>query len=340
MAPQGRLAGGSRGDDPIVPGPGDGIVRSKVGRPDSRSNPGWLPMPRRLALWPLVLLAALLLPEPASAQDPPFDLVIRNGRIVDGTGNPWSRGDLAIRGDRIAAVGRIPADAPARRTIDASGLVVAPGFIDAHSHSDWVLFEDGNAPSKVRQGVTTDVLGEDRSGGPHRGKLAPRPVAIRGETARLDHARRILRRPRSGRASRSTSRATSAWGTSGAASWATRSTGPRPAQLEEMEAILDEAMRDGALGLSTMLAAPQEMVATTDDLVALCRVVRRHGGIYASHMRSEGTDVLQAVREAIADRRAVRRARRDHPPEDRRPGPLGPDGRDRRADRGRPGPRA
>src|SRR3954469_11918481 len=130
-----------------------------------------VPMSRRLALWPLGLLAALLLPGPVSADDPPFDLVIRNGRVVDGTGNPWSRGDLAIRGDRIAAVGRIPADAPTKRTIDAAGLVVAPGFVDAHSHSDWVLFEDGDAPSKVRQGVTTDILGEDTSGGPYKGKL-------------------------------------------------------------------------------------------------------------------------------------------------------------------------
>src|SRR5207302_7877389 len=93
------------------------------------------------------------------------DLLIRGGRIVDGTGNPWFVGDIAIRGDKIVAVGRVPA-APAKRTIDARGLVVAPGFIDMHSHSDTLLLEDGNAPSKVRQGVTTEVLGEGTSAGP------------------------------------------------------------------------------------------------------------------------------------------------------------------------------
>src|SRR4051812_9843263 len=126
----------------------------------SSRRPHWFPC-----------LVAMLAATASAAQEPPFDLVIRDGRIVDGSGNPWSRGDLAIRGDRIAAVGRVARDAATRRSIDASGQVVAPGFIDAHSHSDWVLFEDGDAPSKIRQGVTTEVLGEDRSGGPNRGKV-------------------------------------------------------------------------------------------------------------------------------------------------------------------------
>src|SRR4051812_4766355 len=103
----------------------------------------------------LCLLIGLFLTGPAAAADEEtFDLVLRNGTIVDGTGNPWYRGDLAIRGGRIVAVGRVPA-LKAGREIDVRGLVVAPGFIDMHSHSDYVLLEDGNAPSKVRQGVTT-----------------------------------------------------------------------------------------------------------------------------------------------------------------------------------------
>ena len=93
---------------------------------------------------------AFLVVGPATGAD--YDLVIRGGKVVDGTGNPWFHGDLAIRGDKIVAVGRIPAGA-ATREIDARGLVVAPGFIDIHSHSDFLLLEDGNAPSKVRQGV-------------------------------------------------------------------------------------------------------------------------------------------------------------------------------------------
>ena len=138
-------------------------------------------MPRLPARSILGLLALLTIAGPTFAQEPPFDLVIRNGRVVDGTGN-LGRGDVAIQGDRIILVGRVASDASkGRRSIDASGLVVSPGFIDAHSHSDWVLFEDGNAPSKVRQGVTTDVLGEDRSGGPNGGKLRAKVVKVGGE---------------------------------------------------------------------------------------------------------------------------------------------------------------
>src|SRR5262249_33425971 len=103
-----------------------------------------------------------------------FEVLIRGGRIVDGTGNPWFAGDVAIRGDRIAAVGQLGPQADARRVLDARGLVVAPGFIDMHSHSDMSLLQDGDAQSKVRDGVTTEVLGEDTSAGPVKGKLVPR----------------------------------------------------------------------------------------------------------------------------------------------------------------------
>src|SRR4051812_40587317 len=114
----------------------------------------------------LLPLAGLLLALPIPAADEPaYDLLIRGGTVVDGTGNPWFHGDVAIRGDRVVAVGRVPAGA-ARRTIDAAGLVVAPGFIDMHSHSDLLLLEDGHAQGKVRQGVTTEVLGEGTSAGP------------------------------------------------------------------------------------------------------------------------------------------------------------------------------
>src|SRR5205085_8911491 len=113
------------------------------------------------------------------------DLLIRNGKVVDGTGNPWFHGDLAIRAGKIVAVGRVPVRA-ATKTIDARGLVVAPGFIDMHSHSDYLLLEDGLAQSKVRQGVTPEVLGEGRSAGPFKGKLVARRATIRGKVVTWD----------------------------------------------------------------------------------------------------------------------------------------------------------
>src|SRR5436309_14660335 len=130
----------------------------------------------------LLFIAALLVAAPATAAEPEYDLLIRGGTIVDGTGNPRFRGDVAVRGDRIVAVGRVPAGM-AKRELDASGLVVAPGFIDMHSHSDDLLLEDGDAQSKIRQGVTTEVLGEGRSVGPNVGQLPPRRTAGKSWTS-------------------------------------------------------------------------------------------------------------------------------------------------------------
>jgi N-acyl-D-aspartate/D-glutamate deacylase len=208
-------------------------------------------------------------------------------------------GDLAIRGDRIAALGRVEPGIPARQTIDARGLAVAPGFIDMHSHSDRPLLEDGAAQSKIRQGVTTEVLGEDSSGGPAKGRRAEERFERDGKTY--------------------------VWTTLGGYFDALESAGiatnvasyvglgtllgcvlgdalerPTAAQLEEIKTLLDEALNDGAVGLSTMLAGARELNVQLDDLVALGSVVERHGGLYSSHIRNEGDEVLAAVREAIA----------------------------------------
>jgi N-acyl-D-aspartate/D-glutamate deacylase len=232
------------------------------------------------------------------AEDVRYDLLIRNGKIVDGTGNPWYVGDVAVRGDRIVAVGRrLPGEAKLK--IDASGLVVAPGFIDMHSHSDYVLLEDGLAQSKIRQGVTTEVLGEGTSAGPNQGK---RPVLKTGPADDLrrwatlgGYFGRLKRKPVSVNVA-SYVGLDNVWQSVMGNSFDR----PTAAQRKEMKKLVDEAMKDGAFGLSTMLAMPPGSLATTDDIVELCKVVARHGGIYSSHIRNEGTGVLEAVKEAIA----------------------------------------
>jgi N-acyl-D-aspartate/D-glutamate deacylase len=245
-----------------------------------------------------VLLAASLTSDSASAADEPYDLVIRHGRIVDGTGNPWFVGDLAVRGDRIVVVGRVPAG-PTKREIDAKGLVVAPGFIDMHSHSDFLLLEDGAAQSKIRQGVTTEVLGEGSSSGPYQDKLPPRRVTVMGAEIELRTLGDYLRTV--DRAGVSVNVASyvgfdNVWQSVMGRSFER----PTAGQIEQMRSLVDEAMRDGAFGLSSMLAMPPGALATPDEVVQLARVVARHGGIYSSHIRNEGTGVFDAVKEAIA----------------------------------------
>src|SRR3984885_16032401 len=132
-----------------------------------------------MRLWISVILLFGVVVQAQPGEKANYDLVIRNGKIVDGTGNPWFHGDLAVKGDKIAALGKVAAKG--KREIDAKGLIVAPGFIDMHSHSDYTLLEDGNAQSKIRQGVTTEALGESSSAGPYQGKLAPPTQKVRGK---------------------------------------------------------------------------------------------------------------------------------------------------------------
>jgi N-acyl-D-aspartate/D-glutamate deacylase len=238
----------------------------------------------------------LALPVPAA--EPEYDLLIRNGRIVDGTGNPWFYGDLAIVGDQIVAVGRVP-DAKAKRTIDAKGLVVAPGFIDIHSHSDDLLLEDGRAQSKIRQGVTTEVLGEGRSAAPAKGQIPARTFAARGTSFAWSTVGGYL--DAIDKAGVSVNVATYAgldnvWEGAMGKSYAR----PTAKQFEEMKALLDEAMKDGAFGLSSLLAMPPGSLATADDIVELCKVVKARGGIFSTHIRNEGTGVFESIDEAIA----------------------------------------
>lgn len=264
----------------------------------------WTAVPERSARlclrWSVCLLIPVLvisrLPVQADELES-FDLVIRGGRIVDGTGNPWTHGDIAVRGERIVSVGvRIPAGA-GKREIDARDLIVAPGFIDIHSHSDLLLLEDGSAQSKIRQGVTTEVLGEGTSAGPYPG-VASRDV---GNSSRSKFATLGAYFDEIDRARVSVNVA-SYVGLDNVWQGAMGSSHERPnsAQFARMQELLDQAMQDGALGLSSMLAMPPGSLATTDDIVLLCEVVARHGGLFSTHNRHEGTDVIAAVTEAIA----------------------------------------
>ncbi len=245
-----------------------------------------------------IVVGTLVVANLAPSQEPGYDLLIRNGRIVDGSGNPWFNGDVAIRGDRIVAVGRVP-KGNAKREIDAKGLVVAPGFIDMHSHSDYVLLEDGNAQSKIRQGVTTEVLGEGQSVGPNKGKLGPKRAKVRGEAIEWTSIGGYFDAlEKSGTAVNVATYVgiDNVWQSVMGASHVR----PSPEQFEQMKVLVEEAMKDGAFGLSTMLAMPPGALATTDDIVELCKVVARHGGIYSTHNRNEGTEVFAAIKEAIA----------------------------------------
>ena len=217
---------------------------------------------------------------------------------MDGTGNPWYYGDVAIQADRIVAVGRIPSG-KARREIDAQGLVVAPGFIDMHSHSDFLLLEDGLAQSKIRQGVTTEVLGEGNSAGPYQGQLPPYQTTIRGEDASWTTLGGYL--AEIDRAGVSVNVA-SYVGLNNVWQCVMGDSHARPSdeQLRQMQTLVEQALREGAFGLSSQVMMPPGSLATTDDLVTLCEPVKRWGSLYSSHIRNEGTGVFDSVREAIA----------------------------------------
>jgi N-acyl-D-aspartate/D-glutamate deacylase len=238
------------------------------------------------------IIFALWLAATVCADEPAYDLIIRDGKVVDGTGNPWMYADVAIRGDKIVAIGR-NLNGKAKREIDAKGLVVAPGFIDMHSHSDTLLLEDGSAPSKVRQGVTTEVLGEGSSAGPYGGE-----TRADGRTRFETLGKYFAAIEKSGVAVNVVSYV----GLGNLWEYVMGKSHARPnaEQFAKMKDLLDAAMADGAIGLSTMLMMPPGSLATTDDIVELCKIVAKHGGSFSSHIRSEGETVLDSVKEAIA----------------------------------------
>jgi dihydroorotase/N-acyl-D-amino-acid deacylase len=230
----------------------------------------------------------------------PYDLVIRNGHIIDGTGSPWYGADVAIRGGKIAAIGNL-AGAPAKRTIDAHGMVVAPGFIDMLGQSELTMLVNPHLPSKIYQGITTEVTGEG-------GSIAPlNDAVVKADHVTYEHygiqptwrtfgdyfAR--LRKQGMGINLASYVGATQVrrvvLGDDDRA--------PNAAELERMKALVREAMRDGAVGLSTSLQYAPAPYATTEELIALAGEAAKAGGIYASHIRDEGNSIAAALDEAF-----------------------------------------
>jgi N-acyl-D-amino-acid deacylase len=247
-----------------------------------------------------LLVALVLLGTLASAQST-YDLAITNAHIVDGSGSPWYEGSVAINGSSIAAIGRLGAVA-AKRTIDAHGQVVAPGFIDLHSHSDFALLVDGKAESKIRQGVTTEILGESESAGPVLGPAADpfdkelATMGLKRDWSTLGEY--FTRVQKHGTAVNIASYVGSGQVRLDVMGNVNRA--PTPEELNQMKSLVDQAMRDGAIGLASGLIYPPNAFAKTDELIALAKVAAQYGGIYTSHIRDEGNGEKEAIEEAIA----------------------------------------
>ena len=206
-----------------------------------------------------------------------YDLVIRDARIVDGSGNPWYQGDVGIREGRIAAIGRLTTDG-ARRVLEAGGRIVAPGFIDVHTHAESGLRSGPTAENFLFDGVTSIVTGN--CGGSETGlanffgELRQTGISINVSTL-IGH--NSVRRDVMG----------------------TEQRDPTSEELSKMEALVDTAMREGAVGLSSGLIYVPGTYSKTPELIGLARAAAKHNGVYASHMRNEGDQVLAAIAETV-----------------------------------------
>jgi len=253
-----------------------------------------------MLVFSFVVLFFVVAPLRPQGQARPFDIVIINGHIIDGTGSPWYSGDIGIRGGKIDSIGNLSA-APRTRTIDAGGKVVAPGFIDMLGQSESTILVDPRLPSKIYQGITTEITGEGESIAPLNDSI------LRADQEHYDqyHIQADWRTLR-----QYFSRIEKQGMGINLASYvgATRvrrmvlgdnDVQPTAAQLEQMKELVRQAMRDGAVGVSTSLEYAPAPYAKTEELIALAAEASKFGGIYATHMRNEGTGILPAIDEAV-----------------------------------------
>lgn len=230
-----------------------------------------------------------------------LDILIKGARVIDGTGNPWFHADVGVDDGKIVTVGNYRG-AEAARIIEADGLVVCPGFIDIHSHSDWPLLVNPKAESKIRQGVTLEVIGNcGGSAAPLKGKALDT-----AEGTAKDHgielrwssmAEYLALLERQGVALNVASLV--GQGTVRASVMGYEKRAPTKQELEQMKTLVSQAMKEGAFGISTGLVYPPGCYAETDELIELSKVVARHGGFYASHIRSQNELMFDSVKEAI-----------------------------------------
>jgi N-acyl-D-amino-acid deacylase len=254
---------------------------------------------KRKLLIGIYLLAAIH-PLRAQAASQPFEIVITNGHIIDGTGSPWYSGDIGIRSGKIVAIGNLE-DAQRSRTIDAHGMVVAPGFIDMLGQSELTILVDPRLPSKIYQGITTEITGEGGSAAPQNDAL------IRADQSGYDHyhltpdwrtfQQYFARLEKQGMGINLASYV-------GATQVRRTVLGdddkqPTPAQLDQMKELVRQGMREGAVGLSSSLEYAPAPYAKTEELIALASEAGKFGGVYATHMRNESDSVLPAIDEAL-----------------------------------------
>jgi N-acyl-D-amino-acid deacylase len=248
----------------------------------------------------LAALSACFLCASALGEEAPFDLIIANGHIIDGTGSPWYSGDVGVRGGRIAAIGNL-AGAAAKQRIDAAGDVVAPGFIDMLGQSEFTILVDPRLPSKIYQGITTEITGEGNSAGPMTGQARIEAAqtlehyGLKADWQSLGEYFARLEREGMGINLASYVGAT----TVREIVIGDENRPPTAAELVRMQALVREAMEQGAVGVSTALEYAPAPYASTEELIALASAAAPYGGIYATHMRSEGDGIYAALDETF-----------------------------------------